>query len=71
MADDRENKELSSFKFKKGFKRDLKTAAKVEKISVTTLIEREMNRYLRAFKSAAMEMRRQKEIKDRINELKR
>jgi predicted transcriptional regulator len=67
-GDKKEKKVLSSFKFDKSFKDDLELTSDIEGISQTKLIEREMNRYFRSFKRAAIEIKRQNEIKNKINQ---
>jgi len=64
----KEKKQPYSFKFHKSFKDEMDIAAKLEKISTTALIEREVGRHLRNLKRAASEIKRKKEIENRIEE---
>jgi hypothetical protein len=59
-----------SIKFYPDFKDQIDAVAANEGISATALIEREVGRYLRLCKKAALEIKRKREIEKRINEEK-
>lgn len=70
MSNERENKKLYPFRFREKFKEEMDYVAKREGITTTALIEREVGRYLTNLKRAATEMKRRKEIEQRIKEEK-
>jgi hypothetical protein len=68
MAEKKKNKEAVSIKLDPDFKKEIQTAIQTEGISFTALVERELGRYLRAYKKACLDVRRKREIEKELRD---
>ena len=70
MPEEKKNKEAYSIKLHKSFREEIEIAKEVEGITFTALVERELGRYLRAYKRACIDFKRKKDIEKELKKSK-